>query len=107
MKSILSAALIAAAVATPMLASAHDDGARAVRAGVLAQIRQLADAGYRGNGDETTYPRDVEAAQQRIDPRSAQPGAPADTSGYGAQTGTHSESGARRPASPQSLYFGA
>jgi hypothetical protein len=106
MKSILTAVLIAAAVSVPALASAQD-GSPAARAGIRAQMQQLADAGYRGGGDETTYPRDVEAAQQRIDPRSAQRGMFADTSGYGAQTGSHSESGSRRPHGPQSLYFGS
>lgn len=106
MKSILIAALIAAAAAGPMLASAQD-GSPAGRAGIRVQMQQLAAAGYDGSGDETTYPSDVEAAQRRIDPRSAQPEMLADTSGYGAQTGSHSESGSRRPHGPQSLYFGS
>lgn len=106
MKSIWAAALIVAAAAGPTLASAQD-GSTARRVGVREQMQQLADAGYRGGGDETTYPSDVEAAQRRIDPRSAQPGTLADTSGYGAQTGSHSESGARRPNGPQSPYFGS
>jgi hypothetical protein len=106
MKSIWAAALIAVSAAGPMLASAQE-GSAAQRAGVREQMRQLADAGYRGGGDDTTYPGDVEAAQRRIDPRSAQPSTLADTSGYGAQTGSHSESGARRPNGPQSLYFGS
>jgi hypothetical protein len=106
MKSILTAALIAAAVAGPALASAQD-GSPVGRAGIRAQMQQLADEGYRGGGDETTYPRDVETAQRRLDPRSAQVGMLADTSGFGAQTGSHSESGSRAPHGPQSLYFGS
>jgi cytochrome c556 len=106
MKSIWAAALIAAVAAGPTLANAQEEST-ARRAGVREQMQQLADAGYRGGADETTYPRDVEAAQRRIDPLSAKAGTLADTSGYGEQTGSHSESGARRPNGPQSLYFGS
>ena len=106
MKSIWAATLIAAAAAVPAWASAQE-GSTARAAGVREQMQQLADAGYRGGADETTYPSDVEAAQRRIDPPSAHPSTLADTSGYGAQTGSHSESGGRRPNGPQSLYFGS
>lgn len=103
MKSIFTAALLAASLAAPALgfAQAAPSAGRAV---ALTQMQQLADAGYRGHGDETTYPADVEAAQQRVDPRTS--GASVDTSGYGAAPGTHSESGARERKGPGSLYFG-
>lgn len=104
MKSIFTAALFAGALAAPALGFAQQ--AQPVgRDVVLTQLQQLADAGYRGQGDETTYPADVEAAQRRVDPRTS--GASADTSGYGATPGTHSESGAREPRGPGSLYFGS
>jgi hypothetical protein len=106
-KSFLITALLAAAAAAGSTLASAQDGPPAGRAGVLAQTEQLAQAGYRGTRDDTTYPSDVEAAQRRIDPRWTRPGTFADTSGYGAQTGTHSESGARQPRSPQALYFGA
>lgn len=99
----LIAALFAGIAAAPALACAGEAPSEALsRAQVQAQIRQLADAGYRGGRDETTYPSNVQAAQRRIDALSR----PVDTSGYGVQWGTVSESGAREKKGPGSLYFG-
>ncbi|HEX7684047.1 MAG TPA: DUF4148 domain-containing protein [Trinickia sp.] len=100
----LIAALFAGVAAVPALVRADDvPGQGLSRAQVHAQMRQLADAGYRGGRDETTYPSSVQAAQRRIDALSR----PADTSGYGVQWGTVSESGAREKKGPGSLYFGS
>lgn len=77
------------------------------RAHVQAQMRQLADAGYRGSGGDPTYPADIQAAQQRLQQSADGFRVATDTSGYGApQWGTKSESGAREPKGPGSLYFG-
>ncbi|MGN6314752.1 DUF4148 domain-containing protein [Trinickia sp.] len=104
MKTILAAVLIVGATAAPALSLAQEATAP-TRAQVQAQARLLADAGYRGRGDETTYPSDVQAAQLRAGEQQAR-GAPADTSGYGSQRGPQSESGAREPKGPASIYFG-
>lgn len=104
MKSILTAALLVGAAAAPAFSLAREAPAP-TRAQVQAQVRLLADAGYRGRGDETTYPSDVQAAQLRAGEQQPQ-GEPADTSGYGSPRGPHSESGAREPKGPASIYFG-
>lgn len=107
MKTIFAAifmgGVMGGVLAAPTVTFAQEAGAMG-RAAVLTQMRQLADAGYCGNGDETTYPTDVQSAQRRIDQGTS---APVDTSGYGAAPGTHSESGAREPTGPRSLYFGS
>lgn len=108
MRSIWIVAALAGALAAPAASFAQGTQPES-RAQVLTQLQQLADAGYRGNGDETSYPSDVQAAQRRVQGRQgvAEPNTPADTSGYGAQPGTKSESGNREPRGPGSLYFGS
>lgn len=104
MKSILTVALIVGATAAPALSLAQDAPAT-TRAQVQAQMRELADAGHRSSGGETTYPSDVQAAQLPAGEQQPQ-GASADTSGYGSQRGPGSESGAREPKGLASIYFG-
>lgn len=110
MKSMLTVAWIVGATAAPALSLAQDAPAP-TRAQVQAQMRRPAGAGYRGRGDETSYPSDVQAAQLRAGERQQPPeaqeqGAPVDASGYGSQRGPRSESGARAPKGPASIYFG-
>ena len=108
MKSILVAIagiLLGGASLTPSLAFAQETPSIS-RAAVAAQMRQLADAGYRAAGDETVYPGDVEAAEQRAGLSAARQAPAVDTSGYGPALGPRSESGAREPKGPGSLYFG-
>jgi type II secretory pathway pseudopilin PulG len=102
MRSMVIAGVLAGAMAAPAFSFAQQAQPE-TRAHVQAQMQRLAQAGYRGTGGDTIYPADVQAAQQRTDER----GAAEDTSGYGApQWGSKSESGAREPKGPGSLYFG-
>ncbi|WP_395061905.1 DUF4148 domain-containing protein [Paraburkholderia silvatlantica] len=68
---------------------------------VRAELVQLEQAGYHpGDGDNTSYPADIQAAEARV---AAQNGA----SGYGGMAGSTSASGA--PAAGDSMkpvYFG-
>lgn len=106
MKAFLIAACTAAVLALPAPSVAHAVPSFS-RAPADIQPRQMADAGYRGPSDETLYPNDVEAAQQRGDRRADEPRAPADLDDFGAEPGTTSESGSRQPTGTASLYFGS
>jgi hypothetical protein len=106
MKAIFTAACTAVvlALAAPSFAHAMPSFSR-VPADM--QPRQMADAGYRGRGDEKRNPNDAEAAQQRADRRTDEPRAPAGLDDFGAEPGTTSESGSRQPTGTASLYFGS
>ena len=107
MKSMMIAGVLLGAVAVPTCAFAQQ-GQPETRAHVAAQMQQLAEAGYSGIGGDTAYPADVEAAEQRVQKAAQGNGTSADTSGYGSQRwGSTSESGAREPKGPGSLYFGS
>lgn len=106
MRSMVIAGVLASAMAAPAFSFAQQAQPE-TRAQVQAQMQRLAQAGYRGTGGDTTYPADVQAAQQRVPEGSDERRAAEDTSGYGApQWGSKSESGAREPKGPGSLYFG-
>jgi len=107
-KSILFAiagTLIGGASVTSSAVSAQEAPSIS-RAATAAPMRQLADAGYRAVGDETVYRGDVDAAEQRDGQSAAGQARAVDTSGYGRALGPRSESGAREPKGPGSLYFG-
>lgn len=107
MRSVLIAGVLAGAIAAPTFSFAQQAQPE-TRAQVQAQMQRLAQAGYRGHGGDTTYPADIQAAQQRVQQGADEGRAAVDTSGYGApQWGSRSESGAREPKGPGSLYFGA
>ena len=107
MRSMVIAGVLAGAMAAPAFSFAQQ-AQRDTRAQVQAQMRQLAQAGYRGRGGDTTYPADIEAVQQRLLQDAGEGRAAVDTSGYGSrQWGPKSESGSREPKGPGSLYFGA
>jgi hypothetical protein len=66
MKSLIQA-VIAVAVLCPPIASFAQSNAPVTRAQVRAELTQLAQAGYHvGDGDNTRYPEDIQAAQARI-----------------------------------------
>lgn len=107
MKSMMIAGLLAGAMAVPTFSFAQQAQPE-TRTHVQAQMAELAQAGYRGSGGDTTYPADVQAAQQRVQQGADERRADADTSGYGsAHWGTTSASGRREPKGPGSLYFGS
>ncbi|SAL10142.1 membrane protein [Caballeronia peredens] len=86
MKGIQSL-IVAVAVALPALSFAQSNQP-VTRAEVRAQLIELEQAGYDPSSDQTQYPRNIEAAQARLD---AQKGVTA----YGASANGSSVSGAR------------
>ncbi|CAN7774770.1 DUF4148 domain-containing protein [Caballeronia sp. dw_19] len=66
MKSLIQA-VIAVAVLSAPVASFAQSNAPVTRAQVRAELNQLAQAGYHaGDGDNTRYPEDIQAAEARI-----------------------------------------
>jgi uncharacterized membrane protein len=89
MKSLIQAVLVAAALAAPVAVFAQSS-APLTRAQVRAELVQLEKAGYHvGDGDQTTYPAQIQAAEAKV---AAQNGA----TGVGGVVSGSSEAG--RPA---------
>ncbi|NPT46489.1 DUF4148 domain-containing protein [Paraburkholderia sp. 1N] len=66
MKSLIQAAVVAAALAAPVAAFAQSN-APLTRAQVRAELIQLEKAGYQpGQGDNTTYPTQIQAAEAKV-----------------------------------------
>jgi len=84
---VIQSLIVAAAVALPALSFAQSNQPL-TRAQVRAELVQLEKAGYNPAGDETQYPRNIEAAEARV---SAQNGLA--LSSYGPATGGNSASG--------------
>lgn len=112
-RTLIQAALVAAMAAAPALAFAQADANNApkTRAEVRAELIQLEQAGYNpATSDDTTYPRDIQAAEARVSQQegTAQAQAPvADTTGYGPATTGTMQSGQPAHVRPaDSIYFG-
>ena len=105
-KSLLTALLIASALAAPTFAFAQDN-APVTRAEVRAQLTQLEKAGYSPATNDNYYPQALQEAQQRVD---ASNGVAAQA--YGPSTSGTSDSGLRVNVAPasgndqHSIYFG-
>ncbi|BEU26416.1 DUF4148 domain-containing protein [Paraburkholderia sp. 22B1P] len=66
MKSLIQAVVIAAALAAPVAAFAQSNQP-ITRAQVRAELVQLEKAGYHpGDGDNTTYPEEIQAAEAKV-----------------------------------------
>jgi hypothetical protein len=66
MKSLIQAVIAVAVLCAP-IASFAQSNAPVTRTQVRAELTQLAQAGYHaGDGDNTRYPEDIQAAQARI-----------------------------------------
>jgi uncharacterized protein DUF4148 len=66
MKSLIQAVVVAAALAAPVAVFAQSN-APVTRAQVRAELVQLENAGYRpGDGDHTTYPAQIQAAEAKV-----------------------------------------
>jgi hypothetical protein len=90
-KTLVSAVVLASALAAPAISFAQQSNGPVTRAQVRAELVQLEKAGYHvGDGDQTTYPAEIQAAEAKV---AAQNGA---ASGYGGVTSGSSEAG--RPA---------
>ena len=90
MKSLIQAVVVAAALAAPVAVFAQSN-APLTREQVRAELIQLEKAGYHpGDGDNTTYPADIQAAEAKVAAQNAA------ASGYGGVVSGSSEAG--RPA---------
>ncbi|MEM5420649.1 DUF4148 domain-containing protein [Paraburkholderia sp. BR14263] len=100
MKSLAQTFVILTILSAPAVSFAQSNSAVTPEQ-VRAELIQLEQAGYRpGDGDNTNYPADIQAAEARV---AAQNGG----SGYGGMAGSTSSSGA--PAAGDSMkpvYFG-
>jgi hypothetical protein len=63
---LVQSLIIAAVVAIPAVSFAQSNEPL-TRADVRAQLVQLEQAGYNPAGDQTQYPKNIEAAQARVD----------------------------------------
>ncbi|CAB3729913.1 DUF4148 domain-containing protein [Paraburkholderia rhynchosiae] len=86
---VIQSLIVAAAVALPALSFAQSNQPL-TRADVRAQLVELQKAGYQPASDETQYPRNIQAAQARVN---AQQGLT--VSSYGSSGTSSSESGSR------------
>jgi len=86
---VIQSLIVAAAVALPALSFAQSNQPL-TRADVRAQLVELQKAGYNPASDHTQYPRNIEAAQARVD---AQKGLSMPS--HGSSTSGTSASGAR------------
>ncbi|RQS10156.1 DUF4148 domain-containing protein [Burkholderia sp. Bp9002] len=98
MKTLALSTLTALILSAPALSFAQQTSHPLTRAEVKAELAELVAAGYRPVMDHNTYPAAILAAEQRVRENAvAQTGpsaAPAaDTTGYGTESRTASESG--------------
>ena len=104
MKSLIYAALIAGALATPVVSFAQEATGPLTRAEVRADLIQVEQAGYRPAAKDAYYPADIQAAEARVQAQDVT--APASKDVGGTPNGS-SQSGAPAPtAGTHSIYFG-
>ncbi|MEM5434553.1 DUF4148 domain-containing protein [Paraburkholderia diazotrophica] len=107
MKALISAVVLAAAVAAPVASFAQSNQQPLTRAEVRADLVRLEKAGYNPLADRTEYPKHIQAAEARVHAQDAV--AQADTTGYGVQTNGTSQASTRSLADekgPRSVFFG-
>ncbi|HEY4349725.1 MAG TPA: DUF4148 domain-containing protein [Paraburkholderia sp.] len=92
MKSLIPAVLVATLLAAPVVSFAQSSQSNQplTRAQVRAELVALENAGYDPLSDRQEYPRNIQAAEARLQAQRAQSG---DTSGYGAQESGTSQAG--------------
>ena len=81
--------IVAAVVIVPAVSFAQSNGP-VTRADVRAQLVQLEKAGYNPDGDQTQDPKNIEAAQARLNAENS-----VSATSYGASTSGISASGSR------------
>ena len=87
MKALISAVVLAAAVAAPVASFAQSSQQPVTRAEVRADLARLEKAGYDPLSDRQNYPNNIQAAEARVHAEDA------NASGYGAQTNGTSQAG--------------
>jgi len=107
MKTLISAAVVAAALVAPV-ASFAQSNQPVTRAQVRTELVQLEKAGYNPSSDRTDYPANLQAAQARVNAENgtAQASARVADSGYGAPIAGSSQAGRAITTDRSSVYFG-
>jgi Domain of unknown function (DUF4148) len=102
MKALISAVVLAAAVAAPVASFAQSSQQPVTRAEVRADLARLEKAGYDPLSDRQNYPNNILAAEARVHAEDA------NASGYGAQTNGTSQAGRSLAdeKGPRSVFFG-
>jgi hypothetical protein len=96
MKTLIPAVFVATLLAAPVVSFAQSSQSSQplTRAQVRAELVALENAGYDPLSDRQDYPRNIQAAEARLQAQQAQNAvAHRDTSGYGAQEGGTSQAG--------------
>ena len=104
MKSLISAVVVAAALAAPAFAFAQQSNAPLTRAQVRAELVQLEKAGYNPNLADPTYPANIQAAEARVNAQTVAQAAP-QSNDYGSVAAGSSQSGRAEPRA-MSTFFG-
>ncbi len=102
-KFLISALVLSSALAAPAFTFAQSNGP-VTRAQVKAELAQLEKAGYSPGGEDVNYPRDIQAAEQKVWEQQG-----IATRSYGSSTGSTSASGARADVARDAakpVYFG-
>jgi hypothetical protein len=104
MKSLIYVALVASALAAPVLSFAQESNGPVTRAEVRADLIRLEQAGYRPSVKDVNYPADIQAAEARVQ---AQDGATPNNKAVGGVPDGSSQAGAPTTApGTHSIYFG-
>jgi hypothetical protein len=102
-KAFVPALVIASALAAPSFAFAQDNNGALTRSEVRSQLVQLEQAGYNPSSDRVDYPKNIQAAEARVN-------ADQGNNAYGASTSGTVSSGAPRAnlnmSDRNSVYFG-
>jgi uncharacterized protein DUF4148 len=111
MKTFIPAVLVATLLAAPVVsfAQASQSNPPLTRAQVLEELVQLEKVGYDPLSDRQEYPRNIEAAEARLQAQKTQnAAAQGDAGGYGVQVGGSSQAGhaAADERGPLSVFFG-
>jgi hypothetical protein len=103
MKSSIRILLVASLLSAPLAAFAQTN-APLTRAQVQDELVQLRNAGYNGNGSDTSYPVELQAVLARV---AAQQQAAPNTSSYGMESGGSSQAGQpKADDNVKPIYFG-
>jgi hypothetical protein len=104
-KKLVPAIVLATALGAPALANAQQTSDTVTRAAVRADLVQMEQSGYNPTGDRTNYPKQAQAAEQRVEMNRG-----VTATSYGSPTNGSSSMGTRAPkAQPDGvrpIYFG-
>jgi hypothetical protein len=108
MKALVSAMLVACALAAPVAAFAQTTNAPVTHAQVVAEFVRLEQAGYRPTASEYNYPDGIQHAEAIVAQQQAQNPAPGSAAVGGVSMKSSSDSGAPVVASAggRSIYAG-